>query len=432
MNEVLAGKTVESVYRIITQNGDVRWISLRRLPVWDKQENRAVKFYGVAQDITDRKMTEEALRESEERYRIISELMSDYAYMYRIEPDGSITALWMTESFERVTGYNMEDVNDHGKNYTLYHPDYVETALKDVEKTTHGAPTDNEYLIYNREGALHWLNIIRRPIWNKDHTQVTGFYGVAKDITDRKHAEAHKIRRAMEHERLNLISSFVRAVSHDFRTSLTTIETNRYLIERTMPDSDEAKLHQRLSSIHDAVQRLTEQMQNLTMVSSLIDLNAHPCDLNELLHTVITKQTPFAESKGIHIELQEDESTLEILADSEEMEQAIKHLVTNAIAYTPEGGEIRIHTYQQDSTVNIEISDTGEGIDAEHIPHIFDFFYRADKARSTHSGGVGLGLSIVKLIAEAHNGSVSVESALGKGSVFTLTLPVHINQPLPG
>jgi signal transduction histidine kinase len=199
-----------------------------------------------------------------------------------------------------------------------------------------------------------------------------------------------------------------------------------------MPDSDEAKLHQRLSSIHDAVQRLTEQMQNLTMVSSLIDLNAHPCDLNELLHTVITKQTPFAESKGIHIELQEDESTLEILADSEEMEQAIKHLVTNAIAYTPEGGEIRIHTYQQDSTVNIEISDTGEGIDAEHIPHIFDFFYRADKARSTHSGGVGLGLSIVKLIAEAHNGSVSVESALGKGSVFTLTLPVHVNQPLPG
>jgi signal transduction histidine kinase len=111
------------------------------------------------------------------------------------------------------------------------------------------------------------------------------------------------------------------------------------------------------------------------------------------------------------------------MADIGEIQRAVNQLLTNALNYTPEGGKVNVRTYQANKMVSVEIRDSGIGIDAADIDNIFDVFYRADPSRSLESGGVGLGLSMVKMIAEAHNGTVSVTSAPGQGSTFTFSLP---------
>ncbi|NJL56848.1 hypothetical protein HC928_18125 [bacterium] len=109
---------------------------------------------------------------------------------------------------------------------------------------------------------------------------------------------------------------------------------------------------------------------------------------------------------------------------SGELAQAVQHLLNNALTYTPEGGRITLSVQLVANEVQVTVADTGPGIDPEHLPHIFDLFYRADPARSMTAGGVGVGLSIVKLIMDAHGGRVEVSSEPGLGSSFTLALPV--------
>jgi signal transduction histidine kinase len=103
-------------------------------------------------------------------------------------------------------------------------------------------------------------------------------------------------------------------------------------------------------------------------------------------------------------------------------------LLNNAMNHTPRGGSVRLRTYVSEGRACVEVADTGVGITPEHLPRIFDLFYRADESRSVNSGGVGLGLSIVKMVADAHGGQVTVESRPGEGSVFTLALPIHMRE----
>jgi signal transduction histidine kinase len=112
------------------------------------------------------------------------------------------------------------------------------------------------------------------------------------------------------------------------------------------------------------------------------------------------------------------------LIDRVEFARVITKLMDNAIAYTPQGGEVTLHTDMEEGWAVMTMQDTGIGISAEDIPHIFERFYRADQARSAETGGSGLGLSIVQKIVEAHNGQIHVESEPGVGSKFSIRLPI--------
>jgi len=129
-----------------------------------------------------------------------------------------------------------------------------------------------------------------------------------------------------------------------------------------------------------------------------------------------------AESKNIKNDIACDEK-LTAKINSTLIEQAVLNLIDNAVKYSPEGGKIKINVKKSDGKIEIIVADTGCGIDKEHLDRIFERFYVVDKARSRKLGGTGLGLAIVKHIAQVHGGGVSVESAVGKGCVFTIFLP---------
>ncbi len=144
------------------------------------------KAVGILQDVTERKRAEEALRKSNKRYQIISELISDYAYSYEIDEQGDLHFDWTTDSIVRVTNYTSEEL---GNGYRLYHPEDEQLVRQDVERTLAGNITDGEYRIVTKSGEVRWLHIYRRPIWDERKQRVVRFYGVAQDITARKVAE---------------------------------------------------------------------------------------------------------------------------------------------------------------------------------------------------------------------------------------------------
>ncbi len=167
--------------------------------VYDAEGN-PLYVQSIMRDITERKQVERALRESEERYRIISELISDYAYAFRIEPDGKLVHEWITESFRRMTGFTHEEIDEDGQ-YALYHPDDEDRAEADVQRVLRGEAVAGEYRIITKSGVLRWVHIFRQPVWNAAEGRVTHMYGVAQDITERKQAD-EDLRKSEEKYRL--------------------------------------------------------------------------------------------------------------------------------------------------------------------------------------------------------------------------------------
>jgi PAS domain S-box-containing protein len=359
------------------------------------------------------------LADSETRYRIVSELISDYAYSYTVDPDGELHEDWITGSFTHVTGYSWEELDQ----YVLFHPDYVEPAAEDVKRVLRGEAVTNEYQIITKSGQERWVRITRQPVWDTGQKRVVRFYAVAQDVTQHREAEQQKLNMAVQQGRMGVIGDFVQAVSHDFRTSLATIETNRYLIEKTFNSIDPLKTQSRLETIRRSVGHLTQQLENLHLLSALIAPKTETGTMNKLVNDLILGQIPVAQRKHIALTFTPELYLSPVRADIGEIQRAINHLLANALNYTPEGGKVNVRTYQANRMVSVEIRDSGIGISAEDIDSVFDVFFRADPSRSLESGGVGLGLSMVKMIAEAHNGTVTVTSTPGQGSTFTFSLP---------
>jgi signal transduction histidine kinase len=305
---------------------------------------------------------------------------------------------------------------------TLYHPEDRARVDADIDRMLQGESLNGEYRIITKSGEQRWVHIYRRPVWDENQQRVSRYYGVAQDITERKQSEAQRFKLTLERERLALVNRLVQAVSHDFRTSMANIETSRYLIQRLLPGELREELLPKLNTIQERVMHLNRQLDNLRMVSSLANPQTEPCNLNGIVESVLTGYRLNDQFRKLQIKTELDPQLPAIIGDKGELKHVLQQLVANALNHTPEGGTITLRTFGNAADVILRVEDTGSGIAPQHLPHIFELFYRADPARSVESGGVGLGLSIVKMIVEAHGGTVSVESTVGKGTTFSIAL----------
>jgi signal transduction histidine kinase len=212
-------------------------------------------------------------------------------------------------------------------------------------------------------------------------------------------------------------------IAHELRTPLTIIEGT---VEGILDDVFEAD-SEHLNSIKEQTLLLTHLINDLRDISLIesgqLTLNFQPTDIVDLVKRVVTGFKPNAGEKNIQLDMSSSIESLEIEVDPVRMEQVISNLLRNAIRHTPEGGTISVIINRAATGVELSVSDTGEGIAAEDLPHVFERFYRSGTSRSRKEGGTGLGLAIVKQMVEAHGGSVSVESTHGKGSTFGISLP---------
>ena len=214
-------------------------------------------------------------------------------------------------------------------------------------------------------------------------------------------------------------------VSHELRTPLTAIKGSMEgLIDGVLPSTNETyeQIHQEASRLG----RLVDDLQELSRVEArAYQLDIRPLDVSTLIQTVAKRlQRPFDE-KHITLTLDLPAHPSQILADEDRIIQVLTNLTANAIQYTPASGSVTLKARAEDDMVHFSVKDTGVGIPAEHLAHIFDRFYRVDKSRSRQAGGgSGIGLTIAKHFIETHGGSIWVESAgEGMGSVFHFTVP---------
>jgi len=223
------------------------------------------------------------------------------------------------------------------------------------------------------------------------------------------------------------IRRFTADASHELRTPLTAIRTEAE-VALARPLTVEGHQHL-LGSILEECERLTRLADQLLTLSRE-DAGAaapafEPVDLAALLDHVVETMRPLAEARRLRLGY-EGNGTLPVLGDHARLRQVFYNLLDNAIKFTPEGGAVDVQVRRQEGNAAVTVRDTGIGIPAENLPHVFERFYRVDKARSRFAGGTGLGLSIARSIVAAHGGSVEVASLPGQGATFTVSLPSQL------
>jgi PAS domain S-box-containing protein len=366
------------------------------------------------------------VEESETRYRIISEMNSDYMFFVRQDASGARKLEWVTESVEQFSGYSITEVLAQ-TDANIYKDD-LPLVLANRSKTMAGEPSTGEYRFIRKDGEIRWVQVLSRPAWDNAHTQVIGYYGAVRDITDRKQAEQEHFQLALRREQFNIVEQFTAAMSHDFRNRLATIESSRHILgklaERSSDSSLPAKMESRMADIQQSIQSMIEQIDNLSVVTSVSNPRMVELRLSSLLDLIAEKMDAKAKAANInlHFEPLIDDQTL--CADHEQLENALKHIISNAIHYSEAGETVCVRARRVQKLIAIEVEDKGIGIPPDTLQHIFDPFYKIGDARTITQGGVGLGLTIVKLIVEAHSGRIEVESTVGRGSLFRLLLPV--------
>lgn len=217
---------------------------------------------------------------------------------------------------------------------------------------------------------------------------------------------------------------FVADASHELRTPLSAMRAEiDVALRRQRAPADYVRT---LETNREELERLSSLVENLL---ALATLDAHPpsqdratVDLVLVCRDVAEQLSPLAAKQNVRFQLELDD-TLPVSGEVFALERAVRNLIENAIRYTPAGDQIDIRARREDATATVVVQDTGIGIAPEHLPRLFERFYRVDNARSRAHGGAGLGLSIVKAIVEAHGGTVQVSSRLGVGTAFTLRLP---------
>jgi signal transduction histidine kinase len=225
------------------------------------------------------------------------------------------------------------------------------------------------------------------------------------------------ISRAFQRQR-----DFVADASHELRTPLTLIRTN---VEAWLRRSN-GQTRTYAQSIVEEVEQLNRIVGDLTTLALAdarqLRLDPRPIELNEVVKGLIAQATPLADERGVRL-CPDLNGGVRVDADPVRVRQLLLILIDNALAHTPTGGEVSVGVNRQNGRAHVTVTDTGEGIPRSDLPHIFERFYRADKARTRENGGSGLGLAIAKWIVEAHKGDIAVTSAEGKGTEVAISLP---------
>jgi heavy metal sensor kinase len=224
----------------------------------------------------------------------------------------------------------------------------------------------------------------------------------------------------------NRITQFTADASHELRTPLALMRTTTEVSLRTSQTvADYRGAHEEILLELEKTSSLVEKLMLLARADAGMEsLQRIPVNLAECLHDACKDGKILAESKQLKFAANIDSQDLLVEGDSHALHRLFLILIDNAVKYTPPGGSISLGLRRDNGSAVAEFRDTGIGVSADDLPHIFERFYRADKARSREFGGVGLGLSIARWVAEAHRGSIDVQSAPGSGSVFRVRLPL--------
>jgi PAS domain S-box-containing protein len=422
---------IEQEYRMLARDGSIRWWRDAAVVVRDAA-GRAVYRQGYAIDVTERKESEDRLREAEKRYRTLVEQLPLATYIDAL--DATSSAIYMSPQIESMLGYTPEEwTRDNELFPKLLHPDDHDRVMAEVARTQQsGDPFRCEYRLIARDGRVVWIRDEDVTIRDDDGRKLYA-QGYMLDITARKETE-EALEKALDRERAanehlreldRLKDEFLALVSHELRTPLTSI---RGYLEFLMEDSvglapEQARF---LNVVDRNAERLQHLVNDLLFVAQVdagrLTIQHTEVELPALVEEAVEAARVVASAKEIDLRL-EVEAMAPLVGDRARLAQLLDNFISNAIKFTPERGRVTVRAWAEDDRAFVSVADSGIGIAEDEQGRLFERFYRASSATERAIPGTGLGLAIAKAIVDAHGGSVRVESAVGRGTTFTVELP---------
>jgi PAS domain S-box-containing protein len=428
----------------IRKDGSRFWANVVITALRDR-EGRLTGFAKVTRDLTERREAEEAIRESEERFRLILEGVRDYA-IFMLDPRGRV-ATWNAGA-ERLNGYRAREIN--GVHFSKFYPPDDVAAKKpehELEVAVETGKYEEEGWRVRKDGTTYWSNVLITPLRDRAG-ELVGFVQVMRDLTERRAAErrasdaaakataeADARRRADEartraDEANSAKGQFLAAMSHELRTPLNAIGGYTDLLAMGLAGPVTPQQLEHLGRIKRSQAHLLGIINDILNFSRVeaghVKYELGPIEIHDVVHAVMLMIAPQAQTKGLRLSDAACKTGLVGWADRAKVDQIVLNLVSNAVKFTPAGGTISLECQQfGNSRVAIMVRDTGRGIPADHMESIFEPFVQVGRSLTDTREGAGLGLAISRDLARAMRGDIIATSTIDVGSEFKLILPTR-------
>ncbi|MEQ1918400.1 MAG: PAS domain-containing protein [Elusimicrobiota bacterium] len=419
----------ELEHRLLQKDGTYRWV-LARGTILRGADGKPVRMSGSHTDIDARKHMEEALRESEQRFRQVAENIREVIWLSDAAKNQMI---YISPGYELVWGRTCQSLYDFPRTWAEgLHPEDRERVLEAAVTKQARGDYDETYRIIRPDGEVRWIRDRAFPVRDENKV-VYRVAGLAEDVTESRLRDA-ELRDARDAALASdqAKSEFLANISHEMRTPLNAILGMCELMTgQTLPEphASRAKL------AHDAVGILTATIDDLLDLSKIeaghLTLDPKPTDLRELIGATFALMEAQAYAKGVKLKLDVDQTVPMLLsADPLRLRQVLSNLMNNALKFTERGSVcLTVSTEpvgEKGVFLNVAVRDTGIGIAPEVQGRLFQPFTQADASTTRRYGGTGLGLAISRRLIESMGGKIGVESALGAGSIFWFRVPLPI------
>lgn len=419
-----AAKSSSLTYRMRCLDGSYIWFETTSKIVEHPETGAVLEIVAVSRDVTERKQVEAALLSSEERFRLV---FSDAAIGIALY-DNSGKFIEVNSAFSEILGYTESQLRDMTIR-DITHPEDLEKEIPLIEQGRSGEISsyhiEKRYIKSN--GEIAWVNLTVSMLRDPEGKLLYRL-GTIEEIGDRKRAEAEILKAlAREKELSEMKSRFVSIVSHEFRTPLTTIQSAANILEEF--PCTEAEKQELFGQIKDAITQMIRLLEDVLFIgrAEAIKMPFNPTwfDLVEFCRTLVI-ELEISMGKTHSVVLRDREDCSWVRLDKKLLRQILSNLLSNAIKYSPPGSTINFDLTRRSGEITFKIKDSGLGIPPEDKPHLFEFFHRAGNVRTIP--GTGLGLAIVKKCVDLHGGAIAVESKIGEGTTFSVTLPLMIQE----
>lgn len=382
-----------------------------------RDENGQLAGFGkVTRDLTERRAHEEALRESEERFRFMIEGVRDYA-IFMLSPDGVIES-WNSGA-QLIKGYSPSEVI--GKHFSLfYRPEDLEAGKPQAELKAaleHGRAEEEGWRV-RRDGSVFWANVVIAPVYDTGR-QLRGFVKVTRDMTERR--RLHELEKSSKR-----MSEFLAMLAHELRNPLAPIRNAITILQ--LEPSPSPLVRSSRDMIDRQLTHMTRLVDDLLDVGRLttgkIRFKAEQVSYNQVVARSIEAVRPLFDARRHRLKADIPAASPLVQGDATRLAQVLQNLLVNAAKYTPEAGLIELKVWQEGTQLYTSVRDNGLGLSSQALSQIFELFSQGDAQTAARESGLGIGLTLARSLVEMHGGALHAESeGPGRGSTFTFFLP---------
>jgi PAS domain S-box-containing protein len=384
--------------------------------------------YEVRAYLAEQEEAQRVIREAEQRFRLLVENVRDYA-IFMLDLAGRVTS-WNSGA-QQLLGYAAQEAL--GQPAARFFEDEGDTLAREMEDARSSGRATSSGLRVRKDGSRLFVEGVLTAV-HDDQGHLIGYAKLMKDVTDKRRIEAER-EQLLQSERAarseaersgRMKDEFLATLGHELRTPLNAMLGWAQVLRRTHA------LNGELAEGIDIIERnaraqsqiIADLLDMSGIISGKVRLEMQVVDLASILESSVNAVRPAAQAKSIRLEVRRDDGAANVRGAPNRLQQVFWNLLTNAVKFTPKEGEVCVTLAHVNSHLEVRVSDTGEGIDRDFLPHVFERFRQADASTTRRHGGLGLGLSIVRQLVELHGGDVTALSdGAGQGSTFRVVLP---------